>query len=754
MTLSLCMIAKDCGAFLDTCLGSVEKFVDEIVLVDTGSSDDTVLKAQAHGAKVIVCNHETHPDWFLKDEDTGKYFLSDFAAARNLSYEKSSGDYQFWIDADDTVEQAGCLRAVVADMKKNNIQVAYFTYNYAFDALGNVVCQLQRERINQRGYGTWVSPIHEVRTRPGGHEKLYPGVLIKHHRDLPDFKGLCKETKVKDRNYKILKHLYDKSEGKLDARSMFYLGNESRYTHTDDAIGYYEDCIKKSDLASERTDARMIIGQIYESRNKLEMALRCYAAASVDFPGSPDPWFSLARMAYAREQWAQCCEFTEHGFALKDSHTLSISNPLDRTWAPHLYYNFALNKLGRVKEALDSCNAALAIAEETHLRHNRNRYMDHLSPYTAPVKASSQGLSICIWTGQAVEPWDADTPDLKGIGGSETACVKMAQEFTKLGHSVVVFSDCTRPGKYDGVVYERYTDFESRKQDYDLFVCSRQAWAMNQISVHAAMKVLWVHDIHCNCPDELVKDRLPEFDKILCLSEWHREFFLKHYPYLNRAKVITTRNGIITSRFQNPQLDRPNRLIYTSDAPRGLDHLLDLFPRIQAQVPDVELDVYHGLEGWRACAKNNPPEMAKIDALEAKMGAIPGVHHIGRVNQQVLAEAMLGSKVWSYPTMFLETYCISAIEAQAAGCVPVTTALAALKETVRSGFKLEPPVDDRYDEAFIGHVVSLLKDDELRAQHMKRGIEFASQLSWETVAKDWLKMYDSVVLGDQVRKAA
>jgi hypothetical protein len=65
-----------------------------------------------------------------------------------------------------------------------------------------------------------------------------------------------------------------------------------------------------------------------------------------------------------------------------------------------------------------------------------------------------------------------------------------------------------------------------------------------------------------------------------------------------------------------------------------------------------------------------------------------GVTVHGRVSHEELAKAMKEIQVWAYPTEFPEIHCITALKAQEARCYPVTTAVAALDETVQSGSKI------------------------------------------------------------------
>ena len=86
-TLSLAMIVKNEAANLPHCLASVRDLVDEMVVVDTGSSDDTVAIAESHGARV------SHFAW-----------VDDFAAARNEGLRQCTGDWVLVLDADETVD--------------------------------------------------------------------------------------------------------------------------------------------------------------------------------------------------------------------------------------------------------------------------------------------------------------------------------------------------------------------------------------------------------------------------------------------------------------------------------------------------------------------------------------------------------------------------------------------------------------------------------------------------------------------------
>jgi tetratricopeptide (TPR) repeat protein len=87
--LSVCMIVKNEERFLGQCLASVKDIADELIVIDTGSTDRTVEIAREHGAQV------GHFEW-----------CNDFAAARNASIASATGDWILFLDADEELSPA------------------------------------------------------------------------------------------------------------------------------------------------------------------------------------------------------------------------------------------------------------------------------------------------------------------------------------------------------------------------------------------------------------------------------------------------------------------------------------------------------------------------------------------------------------------------------------------------------------------------------------------------------------------------
>ena len=100
--ISLCMIVRDSARTLPACLESIRPWVDEMVIVDTGSVDETPRIVESFGGRLF------HFPW-----------CDDFSAARNESLRHARGDWLFWMDSDDTIRPecgSGLRRLVERDV--------------------------------------------------------------------------------------------------------------------------------------------------------------------------------------------------------------------------------------------------------------------------------------------------------------------------------------------------------------------------------------------------------------------------------------------------------------------------------------------------------------------------------------------------------------------------------------------------------------------------------------------------------------
>jgi len=370
----------------------------------------------------------------------------------------------------------------------------------------------------------------------------------------------------------------------------------------------------------------------------------------------------------------------------------------------------------------------------------------------ALLKAKYEKPIFVLYTGPAWEQWSPKSVNEGGIGGSETCAVYVAREFAKRGYRSVVFSDCAGlEGEYDGVVYQDYRKFQDFiSQNYaEIFVSSRIAGVFG-LPIRAGYKICWVHDIWLSQDQnaEIHKNRV---DKFYVLSPWHLDFFSRHHR-VGREKLHVTRDGVDLDRFREKPPREKGRLIYSSSPDRGLDTLLEVFPRIRAEIPEASLHVFYGFANWEKAirARNDQGQLAWMERLKGALQQ-PGVVYHDRVGQARLAQEFLKSELWAYPTWFTETFCITAAEAMAAGLPIITTDLAALSTTVGdTGILL--PGDCRskeYKDRFVAECVLMLKDPDRWKEYSERSLARVKEFSWSTFADEWLQAIEQ----DKKRKS-
>ncbi len=130
------------------------------------------------------------------------------------------------------------------------------------------------------------------------------------------------------------------------------------------------------------------------------------------------------------------------------------------------------------------------------------------------------------------------------------------------------------------------------------------------------------------------------------------------------------------------------KLFYASSYDRGLDILLKMWPKIKEAVPGATLDVCYGWDLFDVAARDNK-ERQEWKKTQVKLLKQEGIAEHGRVGKDKLWEIRSKCGVWAYPTYFTEINCITALESQLDGLVPVTMTLGALKETAQKGILID-----------------------------------------------------------------
>jgi glycosyltransferase involved in cell wall biosynthesis len=347
-------------------------------------------------------------------------------------------------------------------------------------------------------------------------------------------------------------------------------------------------------------------------------------------------------------------------------------------------------------------------------------------------------------------PFDGRTPFSQPLGGSETSIVHMGRELARQGHEVTVYSVPSSAGALgaaqarqrpiDGVSYRPCEDFftDCASSPWDALISFR-SFDPFLIGRVAPRMIFWTGDA-ADQPalQNFAHPALQQnIDLIFCVSNWHRRSFIDAFA-LAPDRVIATRNGFCPELVPKSSHRDWTRCAYSSTPFRGLEVLLKMFPYMRQRVPTLRLDVFSSMKvyGW-----SNDADQQAFGALY-KAAAQPGVTWHGGIAQPRLMENLSRSGLFLYPNTFAETSCMAAIEAQACGAVVITTARAALSETVengKSGICIPgEPDTPAYQSEFITTSSNLLQSPSRLMELSEGARSRAFRLyPWSSVALEW-----------------
>jgi glycosyltransferase involved in cell wall biosynthesis len=350
-TLSLAMIVKDEEQVIGRVLDCARNFCDELVVVDTGSTDRTVEIAQSFGAKVFYF------DW-----------IDDFAAARNFSFAQCTGEWVIWLDADDVVPEDAQVK--IRDLKAENIDPGVDTvacsYQIAFAADGKCITSVPRERIIRRSsQGRWESPIHESFVQP--QQSYYINrldICIEHRK--PD----VYVERSSDRNLKMLDRLLQK--GDRSARMLYFYGRELRvHQRPEEALQAFREHVETNpENDAYRYQALQTMQQICMELNREDEALSWGMQAIQSNSGRAEAYVELGVLHYRRRQFAQAIPLLMAATVCQKP-TSGLVAEADYSWRPWHYLSLCYEGLGDFSKAIEAALKAYPdIPDKAVIRDN------------------------------------------------------------------------------------------------------------------------------------------------------------------------------------------------------------------------------------------------------------------------------------------------------------------------------------------------------------------------------------------------
>lgn len=329
----------------------------------------------------------------------------------------------------------------------------------------------------------------------------------------------------------------------------------------------------------------------------------------------------------------------------------------------------------------------------------------------------------------------------RGVGGRETAVLKLAEQWALAGHKVTCFVPRQTSARYlmgDGevqLVPQEAALHVLAASIFDAVVaweCPRYLGAVPE----GTLRIVGMQVAH------LIEDFDPSVvDRYVCLSPWAADF-LAEQSNIDRNMIDTVPNGISLERFQvDFQAPEHPRCVYTSSPDRGLHHMMRLWPTLNRQLfgGAGEFVVGYGARRWmNSNVRWSHNLQADVVAQLEEGFKQTGVTDAGLLGQDELAKLQLGATLMTYscdtmqPT---ETGCITVCEGFAARLPVVTTACDCLESEYRDVTEMiDLPFDD---QAFIDACGRALEPTR-RKELQDTAYEFVKERTWEKTSRAWM----------------
>jgi len=350
ITISLCMIVKNEEDSLGKCLESVKAAADEIVIIDTGSTDSTKDIAREYTEKVYDF------EW-----------IDDFSAARNYSFSKASMDYVMWLDADDILLEEDAKKLEELKMTLDpEVDSVTMKYNVSTDEYGNVTSSYRRNRLVKRSRNyRWIGFVHEYLEIYG--KIVNSDIAVTHN----------KTKHAPGRNLEIYRTKLEQGL-EFTPRDILYYGNELYDNHLyEEALKYYNEFLdSKRGWVEDNIKVCRKLCDYYRTLGK-EAEVRRYAFRSFEYDIPRAEACCRLGFSYLQERKLHQAVFW-YDMATK------LDKPKDSwgffedscwTWLPHLQLCVCYDKLGERQLAFEHNEiAAKYRPQDERILYNRRYF--------------------------------------------------------------------------------------------------------------------------------------------------------------------------------------------------------------------------------------------------------------------------------------------------------------------------------------------------------------------------------------------
>ena len=707
MLLELIMIVKNSGDVLRRCLHVNKKYIDRWTILDTGSTDDTP----------DIIREE------LKDVPGQLHFseFTNFSEARNKVFDLSTKECKYMIVLDDSYEirKGDDLRDYLKKTKKEIINLKIGYYDKQFFSESYWSARILKTKSNLR----YIYRVHECINLS---KKTTTDWVDEKQFFIVDHKSSDHSTRTSKRLLNDIEMLLlDSKDDPRDPRPIYYLARTYANLNNIERNRFYLKKLLDMTTIKEFTFyAEWNLIQLDSENDGIQITTKKLLDLQKRHTNRAEPSYKLAVLLYEdsdlkkvnhiMDKLSKCtmpflvltlCEYDIYEYGI-----------------PYLYIEVKL-KLGLIQEAVPILQNMLSkYVTDQRLLNMKYSICDNVDISRTILSDKTLVINACTnFT------WNPRTHHK--ISGSEYMAMYMAKEFRDIGFRVFIFGNFEDKNEsidyqdtIDGIQYIDYTYYSEFCLKYivDYLIVSRAC--NNLLYYHNVKNVyLWLHDVLPAGDFRFIQIHKEKFKAVICISEWQKQNVLK-YTKIDKDSIYVSRNAIHPKRFLNHSVERtPLRFMFSVDASRGIDNFMEMIPWIKSKYPLSTFYIITRLEM----------------VSETYQKIIQDSDHIflsDRVNQKQIVIELLKTDIWLYPSCFEETYCISALEAMASGCLVATLTTGALPEIVDDRGVLANTTQELFEKLCL-----VLENPEEKQRIIERAYEWSIKQDFFSLALDWKK---------------